>query len=302
MAYTRKIKIEYFKVVIAKKDGSGHEHDYSLENLICKSDTMTMQDKMIQYYQEEARIDKVNFEKSTGYWYLNFLRLRQTKLPLKAWKDKEATTISILDDEFIGEDVTAIYDPNNHILALQRNRDSLSSTGIEYYLTKLYGNNEFGIYLRPILDQGIDDKLKSVKHYRKIALKFATDSHKKRTVGTHTTLSRLLAYFDGFEGYTATLTISLGKGNRKGSLNADTISNLLSEINNSENFVVGGELGVKYNDIEPSDTIDLFSMKCSDTILLKVEKCQSIDYLEIGEKICATYNNKKAKLLMLLKQ
>lgn len=297
MAYTRKIRVEYFKVVTAKKDGQGKDKDYDLEQLIKTADNMSIENRIFNYYQEEARLDKMYFEKSTEYWYLNFMRMRQTKLPQLVKRGSQGESFILDEDEYIGEDVTALYDHKNNILALQRNRDSLSATGIEFYLTKLYNNEGYGIYLRPIINAHIQEKIAKAKSYRKIALKFDTNINKEKRILPNTSLSRFFNIFKDYDANTVTLTMSLGKGNIKGSLDIDTIGDTIREISESENFVIGAELNVKYNEIDPVDTIDLFTMKYFDILKINVEKLEAIPFIKIGEKICITYNNRKKELL-----
>lgn len=297
MAYNRNIRIEYYKVVVARKYEDSEDKEYNLELLIKKAKQMSIEDRTFAYYQEDARLDKIKYEKSTGYWYLNFMRLRQTKLPLKAKVDEEAEAMYLDADEYIGEDVTALYDCKINIFSLQRNRDSLSATGIESYLTKLYGNDEFGIYLRPILDHNVDTKLMNAKAYRKISLKFATDKTRKKKILPNTSLSRMAKFFEMFDANSAELTMSLGRGGRKGTLDTKEVGKTISEIRESEDFVVGAVLSVRYNEIDPVDTIDLFTMKCFDIIKMKVEPLKTIPFEDIAEQICVKYNRRKRELL-----
>ena len=102
MTYTRKIRVEYFRVVIARRDGSGRDKNFNLEQIINKVNLMSMDARIVKYYQEEARLEKMKYEKSTGYWYLNFTRLRQTKLPLRARLNQEAKAINLDGVEVMG--------------------------------------------------------------------------------------------------------------------------------------------------------------------------------------------------------
>ena len=63
MAYIRKIKVEYFRVYIEKKNGDDNGKEYNLEELIIKADAMSLEERKFSYYQEEARLDKILFEK-----------------------------------------------------------------------------------------------------------------------------------------------------------------------------------------------------------------------------------------------
>lgn len=297
MANIRKIKVEYFRVYIERKSGADKGKEYNLENLIIKADKMTLEERKFSYYQEEARLDKISFEKSTKYWYMNFLRLRQTKLPLLATLNKEAEGFDLEADEYIGEDITTLYDSKNNVLVVQRNVDSLSASGLERYLTELLDESEYRISLRPFLDENVAQKLGNVKTYRKMTLKFASDRKEKKVIPQNTSLHRLFEYFNQFDANSVTLTMSLGRGNRRGSLDQDSINMMLQEMNDSDGFVVGGELSVKYNEIDPVETIDLFTMKVIDIIQLKIERLESISFERMSEEICIKYNQHKKELI-----
>lgn len=292
----RKIRIEYYKVINTKKDGTERDIDFPLEILILKADGLGIEKRTYSYYQERARLDKFNFDSNLNYWYLNFVRLRQTKLPVRAMKDKESVPIVLASDEYIGEDVTAVYDVDNHILALQRNRDSLSATGIEMYLTELYNTSDRGIYLRPISMTGLNDKLQKAKIFRKITLRFAVSSNKKKTGLQSSSFSKLFDYFEGCGAKTATLTMSMAHV-KKGGLDLDSIKKTISDVFNTENVVTGAEVSLKNSEIDPVDTIDLFAMKYHDFLTIRVEECVSMNYLELGDKICEKYNASKKIIL-----
>lgn len=297
----RKIRIEYYKIVMAKKDGTGKDIDFPLEKLIAKAESLGVENRIQEYYQEEARLDKTEYNKILNYWYLNFVRLRQTKLPVLATKDTEAIPMKLAQGEYIGEDVTAIYDVDNNVLALQRNRDSLSATGIEEYLTRLNKSAEYGIYLRPVPMSGLNEKVRKAKIFRKITIQFATDAEKTKRGLQASSFARLFEYFSEFNSKTATLTLSMGY-TRKGGLDMDTIAQTIADIYDTEGIVTGAEVNVKESETEPVDTIDLFAMKYHDFIMMNIEKRESIDYIELGDKICEKYNASKKAILETIGQ
>lgn len=301
MAYTRKVRIEYYQVVKAPKDDTGNKDQlFKLEILINKASNLGIGDRTYNYYQEEARLDQYKYNKLDDYWYLNFVRLRQTKIPSKAKRNSIAEPIKLAQDEYIGEDVTALYDCKNNILALQRNRDSLSSTGIENYLSQLYDSDVYDIYLRPIPINNINSKLERAQIYRKLTMRFACATNKKRKNINALSFGRLFQYFDRFNPQVATVTLSLGHV-QKGSLDSETIKDTLKEIDEASGLVTGAELNVKYSEIEPVDTIDLFSMKSHDFITIKLEKLETIDFMDISDEIHKKYNKSKKALLESLK-
>lgn len=295
--YSRKIRIEYYQVVKAPLVGIGADYLFKLEALILKASTLSILERTKQYYQEDARLDKYIYNKVDDYWYLNFVRLRQTKLPVRANKTSTAVPFKLAIDEYIGEDVNAVYDCSNHILALQRNRDSLSSSGLEQYLTEIYNSPNEGIYLRPIPIMEIDDKINKAKIYRKLKMRFATKMENTRVNLKGSSFESLFNYFDKFNANTATVSVSLGHV-KKGTLDEETIHETISDIFNLEGIFEGAELSLKNSEIEPVDTIDLFTTKYHGFITVKLKKLESLDFEFMAEQIHIKYNNSKKDILL----
>lgn len=300
MSYNRKIRIEYYVVVTGPKEDRNAEprHLFNLENLIAKADKYTLKERSFDYYQEKARLDKMRYNSISNYWYLNFARLSQTNIPSKGFEDSETEPMTLLEGEYIGNEVTAVYDVENHIIALQRNRNSLSSTGVEYYLSELLNSSKYDIYLDPILAN--ENKLGNAKIYRKLTMRFA-DLRKSKLKGDEgSSFARLFEYFEDSEASTATVTISLGHMKR-GSLDKETISNTIDLINDNRGLVSSAELNIKASEVDPVDTIDLFTMKCHDFINIKLEKLETIEFENLADEIHARYNKSKELILQSLK-
>lgn len=300
MSQTKRIRIEYYQVVKNTKESKGKDELFLLEKLIASAEKKQIEDRTYKYYDEEARLDKINYNANKDYWYLNFVRLRQTKIPVKAKKNEEAQPLALGFDEYIGEDLTAIYDCENNILVLQRNRDSLSVHGIEEYLNNLYNNENYSIFLKPI-PCDIQERIDKINSVRKITMKFASNLHETKKGLIRSSFNELIKYFSDFDSKQAIVSISLGR-KRKGSLNLKKIGQIISDIKNTEGVVDAAELSVKYSDDGPVDIIDLFAMKQYDYISIKIEKLKSILYEDIREEICKKYDRSKKRILNSLKE
>lgn len=301
--YTRKIKIEYYQVVTVPKDGreTGRDLLFDLEKVIDIASRKSLEERTYSYYQEEARLDKMKYNEAHNYWYLNFIRLRQTKIPSRARKNKEAEPIKLGIDEYIGEDVTGLYDVDNHIIALQRNRDSLSAAGLEDYLSQLYNSKTHNIYLRPIKPLDLETRLNKAKIYRKISMRFANIPQSTFHGDTNSSFYGLIKYFNEFSAQAGIVTISLGRL-RKKSLDSKTIQDTVDIAIKNKGLIDAAELYVKNSESDPVDTIDLFAEKSHDFINVKVKKLETINYLDIADKIFQKYNTSKDKILESLKE
>ncbi|WP_049775606.1 DUF6731 family protein [Caldicellulosiruptor kronotskyensis] len=139
----RKVKFEYFEVVSRKKNQSPETPDepFDLTRWINIADGYSLEARTFDYSDERVRLERMKYFDDTNLWLLNFLRLRETDIPLRGKIDQEAEPIELDDDEFIGEDVSMLYDPELNVVMLQRNIRSLGATGIEKYLNLLWASN-----------------------------------------------------------------------------------------------------------------------------------------------------------------
>lgn len=297
--YQKKIRIEYYQVVKAYNDG--RDELYDLRCVIKELDKLSLEERKKEYYQDGARLDKMKYNSIDNYWYLNFVRLRQTGIPSKASETHETEPIKLLENEYIGEEVSSIYDVDNHILVLQRNRDSLSSSGLELYLNYFYKAKDGSmIALRPIKASDLDEKLRTAKEYKKITMRFADIPLRVVHGDKNTSFGQFIDNFRNYDANYAVLTMSLGKGRSKGSLNQDTINETVNLIRENEGLVDTAELNVKSSEIEPVETIDLFSKRSHDFIVIKMEKLETIQFDDVINEMHKKYTKTKSKILELL--
>lgn len=92
--------------------------------------------RVYSYNNEPARLSEINVDFNTQYFHLTFERLNYA-LPNKTTLHGESEILDLESDEFIGHEATVLYDSQNHILMIQRNRDSLGPTAIAAFIESL---------------------------------------------------------------------------------------------------------------------------------------------------------------------
>ena len=300
MAGTKKIRIEYYQVIISDIAGEKKEQLYDLRELITKADDLGLESSTFPYQKEKARLDQYRYDQTNDFWYLSFVRLRQEGLPVRAKKNQAAVSLHLLDDEFLGENVTAVYDCQNHIMTLQRNRDSLSSAGIQAYLTQLLDRSDKEISLLPVPMEKLFEKARKAKIIRKITLKFASARTRKRK--NISSFAGLFSYFDSFKNSNnAVVSVSVGR-DRKSSLDCEMLQKTLFDINEAGDTVTGAEVTIKDNEEAKVEVLDLFSMKYHTFIDVRSEKGESLDFDDCAKKICEMYKEKREEILEILEK
>lgn len=127
------------------------------------------------YNNEPARLADIAVDVETSLYHLVFERLNYHQLPSKTTLHGDSQAVELEEDEYIGFDVNVLYDPADHVLMIQRNRDSLGPTGIEYFLNTTlhkYANmNGAQFSLSVITDENVKKRAINQKAYRKLHFK-----------------------------------------------------------------------------------------------------------------------------------
>lgn len=100
-----------------------------------------------------------------------FTRVRMDGLPPKTGIDGHREDLVLDEDEGLGEDIAVAYDPGIRIVAVQRNRFSLSPSNIFAYVQHFFPDL-VGVF-RPILTQDALERFANTNILRKIHCKFA---------------------------------------------------------------------------------------------------------------------------------
>ncbi|MCI8520597.1 MAG: hypothetical protein HFE51_10500 [Clostridia bacterium] len=302
----KNIKLEYFRVTCRElQDMDTSSVPDSMFDLyrwidVFDTDFSGIEDKTFMYAGERARLDDIY--KTENYWVLDFLRLRDSNLPKRAYENKQTEDMQLDDDEYMGEEAIAIYDPETNVLALQRNRNSLSVTGIEKYLNDVWQHRDNNvIYLRPILSEiDLDAILKKTdKDYRKIRFKIADTDNLQEADYDNSPLGQILKGVGKYQGAFVDVTISMGHFRDK-SLNDVAVNNTLNELVNNAS-TKKAEISIKEDADAPVEIIDLLSDKLSDYVQIEYELKKSIPSNILVVNLLKQYKQSKHKIKKSLK-
>jgi len=253
-----------------------------------------------EYNGEPARLADINFETETGFYHLVFERLNY-QIPSRTTLHGESQLIELEDDEYIGIDVNLLYDPTNHILMIQRNRDSLSTTGIESFISTILNRdveNLEGIFCLAIVsDENIRTRALRQSAYRKLHFK---------VIGTKADdiISRLTRNQDDLGIETVEVILS-SKPNRSSEIDGTFARQLLQEY--SEDPEVQ-KLRVRARSSEESsiEAIDLFDYKIEAisefefienrylnpiSVFYKMQELYLDEYQSIIRRVCGMVEN-----------
>jgi len=260
---TKYVNFDYFYVTCRPKGAPPTIRDvpFDLRAILSLLEKEGLQERTFPYKQEQARMEQFSFMAHTSnLWDMYFTRLRDFNLPTKAKKNAPSKPVDLDDDEYIGENVSAIYDESCNIIMIQRNKFSLGPSAIEEYFNH-YCSSEEEINLRPIYVTDMKTKIKRADSVRKLRIKFA-DVKKATENVTGQSLKKWLTTFDDYETVAGEIILTVGR-KRKASLGGN-LQGLVDEIYENKDIISKAEANIKKTELADNELIDLFNNNAHD--------------------------------------
>lgn len=288
----KNVRFEYYQVVFEEKnEKKKRDRLFDLVRWINKANGYkTLESRTYDFFTEKARLETAYYDDEMKYYFLHFVRLGDN-IPSKGKLNGKVEPLELADDEFIGNEITALYDENQHILMLQRNRASLGPSGVEFYLNQLWNDENEVIYLRPIAPRGVFEGAKKANHFKKIRLRFADIDSISVDEGASPLLS-VLGTFGKYSGVAGEIYITSGRSKEK-ELNPETMIETIEDIlaNKETGIINKAEIHYKYTDDTAVEIVDLFAKIAHDFGQFPMEKRSTLSHFAIAEKMWNLYHN-----------
>lgn len=130
--------------------------------------------KVVKNYNfDPIRIKSISPPQENGYYHIIMERLDDTKLQ-KTTIYGESIDVDLEENEYIGHEVSILYDPFHHTMLIQRNISSLSPSGIERFFDSVlfdYTGEYCNFSLISAIDRNTYDKAQNSNIYRQFAIK-----------------------------------------------------------------------------------------------------------------------------------
>jgi len=204
------------------------------------------------------------------------------------------------EDEYIGEEVSALFDQKFNIIMLQRNRNSLSPSGIEKYFSGVLGDGN-QIELLPI---PAPDELRTVKQnqiFRKLSIGFSpTNIDDEMLNNANQSIRKIIKGTKELGALRVSVTLSLGNSKKEKTLNQEEIM----ELGALENYDGFNKIQVDRREDEDTkiETVDLISGKLNDVITMDVSRINPIKYERLIVEMQALYNARNEILIKLFSE
>lgn len=300
MGKTKSIVFQFFQIVLQKEFIENNQIVWRNQNVFDFADWLRIQD-------QEGNIKKnilvngdflgnleqiANSSTNPEIIFARFFKLRDM-VPAKVKDGIGAESIDLDEDEYIGEDVSILYDNSNGVCMLQRNRFSLSYLKIEEWLSM---SCEIGyrVKLKPISDTNVLRRLNG-KNIRSFDVSFANISYDLDGI-QNDALNRMMRSVQYFEGKSLNIKVSVGREKHK-KLNNDAINALLDGMNTFRSHFTKAKITLSDNNDSNVEILDLLDAIMSGTINVTVKEKELLNFKNIAKKMESMYDRKKEELL-----
>ena len=204
------------------------------------------------------------------------------------------------EDEYIGEEVSALYDQKYKIIMLQRNRNSLSPSGIEKYFSGVLGNGD-QIELLPI---PTPDELKVIKQnqiFRRLSICFSPNNIDDEILNnSNKSIINIIRGAKELGALRVSVVLSLGNSKKENTLKQEEIM----ELRNLKNYDGFSKIQVDRKEKEDTEVemIDLMSGKLNDIISVEISRNNPIKYERLIVEMQALYATKSDLLKKLFNE
>ncbi|MFC0525790.1 DUF6731 family protein [Pontibacillus salicampi] len=149
----KNVRFDYFKVWSDYFNETTNMMEQSLTDLteaIKAAQSIDVSRRILVVGDDVARLQNIKF--NNNKWELHFMRIRKQGFPVRTKDDGTVNFFDDMeDDEGLGEEVSALYDPQTHVIMIRRNMFSLSPSAIANFFTTIVGGPGFSIYFKPLV-------------------------------------------------------------------------------------------------------------------------------------------------------
>lgn len=298
MAYARMVKFDYCQMFYKIKRARNEYQLFDIETLIQKIRDQNLELKIIDIYEWcKVRIEQFNYDEEKEVWTMRILRLRDANLSFIVKPDEEAKPIELGDDEYLGEDMTMLFDVKNNVAMIQRNRFAIGFTNLQKMIQKILNIDGVLIEIRPITKE-LDASLIQRDYFKSIEIRFANLKDKDiDSIGG--SLGRIMRAYKEFNGGGGSFSVNLGR-TRKNSLAKEKVREFLNEIQQNKDVLNAAVLRAKDADDTDMAIYNLFDNIFSALITFELAERTSLDYRYCVRKMIEKYMTDRDSILGLL--
>lgn len=257
-------------------------------------------------YIADFERDTLMYDQHNNLYSFQISKLRENNIPALKRIGNPKEDIAMAEDQYLGEFVTVIFDPQFITVAVQSNLYSLNIPQLEIYLTvlrrrfkELLGNPDafpLKVEMHPIIDPSKITAIENSDIYRKITIKGS--NYSAEALAQQGSLNEVSEFIGQARGVNFELTLSLGSAPKDETLDSDTIQEIIAGFNGIENDQNRPKVEITAReDIEaPLEVVNLLSPRLTNLISLVVENRRGISHEIIHATFVESYGGPRTAI------
>lgn len=259
MVCLRRIWVDFYEVVLPPE--SGLAFDELLEQIANNE-----KDRVQERYGAAHFLQTL--EQAGDLLFGLNIRVRMDRLPQRARLDRTVRELDLAEDEGLGEETSFAYSPRHGVLMLQRNGSGTRASTLLWYLEQTTGIAP--IELRPVIGEEAMRKLQRMGIVRRFEVALASGQNPGNLRGQGHSVDRMIELLDAHAAATISVTMGMGKGPRKRSMNIQSVVELVRSLfrirsgdeSSVQRLVVTGRV----DEEEPQEPLDLLTNRVQERI------------------------------------
>lgn len=292
------IRFQYYQ--LCTFDGDSYTEDlYDLIGWIEKVTNLSLKERKREISGIEGRLEIVEPVLNDTMYALNFMRLDVLSNTYIVKPDKRAKHVDLEENEYIGKNTVAIYDPKYSVLMLQCNRGSYGVSEIESYINSFNDSDEL-CYIRPISYE-LPEKVLNDAPALKLDVRFANT--RQVNVKNSRLFAKIIDACNQMECYTAHFEFGLGH-NKGEELKKDTIVEAVRVVKDPANKDAVSAARLTLSDDQKSNVFDLIDNIYDDKIDFTVPARGELGFKTMKDSMIEKYDEKgsRAKIYSILRE
>lgn len=284
-----KIRIHAYRLIPS-------EGSMPVEDVIRRIRQDSLEDRTRRFGTEDMRLEQIasvtNNATGERYYYLDFVRLRDTHGPGRASRDHAVEGFELNEDDYFGEETAVLYLPVSGYMLVQYNHYGAKPRAVAGYLGQYLDNvaNAYEIFVKA--DPNAERTFQRQNIIRRLELGIdltqmnAQDRLAGRSLGEMARLAKAMG------GRRLKITISVGM-DRKSSLGARTKDSIADLLANEAEALTHAEIAGRETADSETEVVDLLQHKLTAVQSVKLGKDRRFPFVDRRKALKRAYDEWK---------
>ncbi|MDO4318306.1 MAG: hypothetical protein Q4C48_08900 [Lachnospiraceae bacterium] len=246
---------------------------------------MGLEERLCDVLDTKGRLEDICLVENNQYIALNFMRMDENSNSYIVPQQGKAKHIDLEDDQFMGKNTVALYDPKRCVLLVQCNKGGFSADMIQSYINNIFGGEQPSYRLVPVVSK-MDGFFQKKK--RKLILTVADLRKINRNNCKSDVFERIVSAAEETGAVTAKIELGMGYEYWH-NLNNEAIELIAEDVKKEYDRGTIKKAQFVIKDEERTAVYDLFENLEHDIVYCPVMPRRELKFNQVADKIARRY-------------